>query len=125
MTQPGFDFRAPVADVRTTTPDGTPAPPARGRTTGARQASQTGADAVRATFTARQHAYVALLRYRGPLTDQDAAAALGWQLCSVNSVRGALRHRIVQAGTLEHRFVDATGRRRTTRRTRWTLKPQS
>lgn len=125
MTQAGFDFRAPVADVRTTTPDGTPAPPARGRTTGARQASQSGADAVRSMFSARQRTYLDLLRQAGPLSDQAAAAVLGWGLYSVNSVRGALRPLVVEAGSDEHTFVDAGGVTRTTRRTRWSLNPQS
>jgi hypothetical protein len=125
MSQPAFDFRAPVANVRTTTPDGTPAPPVNGRTTGARQASQSGAGAIRPTFSVRQRAYLQLLRQAGPLTDQAAAAVLGWQLCSVNSCRGTLEARIVEAGSESHTFIDAGGVARTTHRTRWTLNPHS
>jgi hypothetical protein len=125
MSQPTFDFRAPVADVRTTSPYGTPVPPAQGRTTGARTASQSGAQAVAITWTARQRAYLHLIEQQGPLTDHAAAAALGWQLCSVNSVRGALRDRVVEAGSEDHHFIDVNGARRHTQRTRWALKPLS
>jgi hypothetical protein len=125
VNQSGFDFRAPVANVRTTTPDGTPAPPVGGRTTGARQASQSGADAIRPTFSVRQRLYLQLLRQAGPLTDQAAAAVLGWQLCSVNSCRGSLDPLVVEAGSEAHTFLDAGGVARTTHRTRWTLTPHS
>jgi len=117
-----FDFAAPVADVRTTSPTGVPV---SGRTPTARRASQSGALAVGPTFSIRQRRYLQLLAQQGPLTDQAAAAALAWQLCSVNSVRAALGPDVVEAGDEAHTFVDAGGRTRTTHRTRWTLKPNS
>ena len=57
---------------------------------------------------------------------------LGWQLSSVNSVRGALNNfakecqqppMLIPDGFDEHRFVDAGGEEQRTRRTRWTINP--
>lgn len=118
--QPGvLDF-----DVQPVDPRVEPvAPPVSGATTASRHASWTGARAIVETWTARQSAYLQLLRQAGALTDQEAAALLKWQLCSVNSVRGALRKRGVKIedGFDAHVFVDTSGVTRTTHRTRWRL----
>lgn len=100
-------------------PDLFSAPPVNGRTPQSRHASWTGARAVVETWTARQSAYLQLLRQAGSLTDQEAAALLRWGLSSVNSVRNALGDRIVPDGLDVHTFIDASGQERTTRRTKW------
>jgi len=104
--------------------------PFAGNTTMARHASWTGAKAAEATWTARQSAYLQLINQAGALTDQEAAALLKCQLCSVNSVRNGIEKLRRQAG-LEpmfiadgfdaHHFTDASGKAHTTRRTRWRL----
>lgn len=105
-------------------------PPIAGRSQITRHASATGAAAVIEIWTARQSAYLQLLR-GGAKSDQEAADLLKCQLCSVNSVRGALQKafrvtgrgpEIVSDGFDEHRFTDATGKRRVTRRTRWRIR---
>lgn len=97
-------------------------PPVHGRTRESRAASRSGARAVVETWTARQSAYLQLLRTAGALCDQEAAALLGWPLSSVNSVRGAVIEkgvRIEPAGADVFRYVDVSGRERVTQRTRW------
>jgi hypothetical protein len=107
------------------------APPVRGRTPQARQASESGARAIVETYSARQSAYLQVVRNAGAITDQEAASVLCWQLCSVNSVRGALNKRaegrgesplIVEDGHDEHRFTDGSGKHRVTYRTRWRIR---
>jgi hypothetical protein len=120
MDSRAFDFTARPVDPRVEPV----APPVNGATPASRHASWTGARAVVETWTARQSAYLQLIRQAGALSDQEAAALLHWQLCSVNSVRGALRKRgipIIADGFDEHRFTDGSGRAHVTRRTRWRL----
>ena len=106
-------------------------PPVSGNSATTRHASWTGARAVVETWTARQSAYLQLVRNAGAITDQEAAALLKCQLCSINSVRGQLNksalHRgepklLIEDGHDEHTFVDPSGVLRTTRRTRWKVR---
>lgn len=82
-------------------------------------ASRSGAMAVVETWTARQSAYLQLLRNAGSLTDKEAAALLKWDVSSVNSVRNALGERITTDGYDEQFITLADGRRRKTTRTRF------
>ncbi len=66
--------------------------PVAGRSPQARHSSHSGAVRASRDRGALSVAYLQLLRVTGPLSDQEAAAALGRQLSSVNSVRNGLRH---------------------------------
>lgn len=97
-------------------------PPARGRTTATRAASRSGACAVVHTWTARQSAYLQVVRNAGAISDQEAASVLKWPLSSVNSVRNAVRDRLEEDGHDLHTFTDLGGHARTTQRTRWRIR---
>ena len=65
-------------------------PPAPQRVTmapSAIESRRSGLRAARAKGTPQMLAYRALLERRGPMTDQDAANALGWPLSTVNGRR--------------------------------------
>ncbi len=128
--QGGFDFTVPVEDVTRVTASGRALPPVSGRSASARHASYTGAAAMVRTWARRQSEYLQLLRNAGALSDQEAAAILKWQLCSVNSVRNSIertckkrgRPPMLRADGFEtHTFVGDGGETHTTRRTRWRL----
>lgn len=75
--------------------------PFGGRAPQARQCSHDSAQAARVTRGAKTRRYLDWLREHGPAIDHEAAAALGWPLSTICSVRnGALNHgqRIVPAG---------------------------
>jgi len=108
-------------------PDLFSAPPVNGVTSVSIKASRSGAQAISHTWTARQSAYLQLLEQAGALTDQEAARLLGWQLSSVNSVRGNIRQLhpnvvIEPAGIEPFTFTDASGKSRTTFRTQWRIR---
>jgi hypothetical protein len=65
-------------------------PPFAGATPAAKHASYTGARHAVKTWTAKQSAYLQLLRNAGALTDQEAAGILQWPLATVNSVRNGI-----------------------------------
>lgn len=97
--------------------------PFQGKTPIARTASRSGAQVQVTVWTAKQSAYLQVLRNAGALTDQDAATVLHWPLASVNSIRNGLmdsgKVQIVPDGIDVHAFVDAKGHVRETKRTRW------
>lgn len=113
--QPSFEWSAPF----------------QGSTPASTHASWTGAQAVQATWTARQSGYLQLLNQAGALNDYDAAALRKCAVSSINSVRNAINRRerdagrsplIVPDGHDPHTFVDESGAERHTQRTRWRIR---
>lgn len=89
MSEPTFDWSS---DVNL---------PIAGRTPRARHASATGAQKAATDRGALSLAYIALLRSVGPLSDHQAAKALGRQVSSVNSTRNGLGDLIEDSGEYE------------------------
>lgn len=87
MTQPSLDFTAQL--------------PIAGKTPRSRHHSHSGA--VRAAKDRGQLsvAYLQLLRVAGPLSDHEAAHALGRLVSSLNSTRNGLGDLIVDSGEVE------------------------
>lgn len=104
MTQPGFDWNADVAL------------PVAGRTPDARQSSATGAQVAARTRGQVSLDYRRLLIESGPLSDPEAAKALGRQLSSICSVRNGWGDHVVPMGEKERTSFG-------TSRTRWGWKP--
>lgn len=90
--------------------------PFSGSTAMSRHASFTGAQAAARSRREKTLRYVDLLKSQGPLTDQDAAAMLGWPLSSINSIRNGLSMvNLIEARGYETQVCGS----RSTRRTRW------
>lgn len=89
MTQPSLDWNA---DVRL---------PIAGKTPRSRHASSTGANRAATDRGALSLAYLALLRSIGPLSDHQAAKALGREVSSINSTRNGLGDLIEDSGEYE------------------------
>lgn len=85
----------------------------------ARESRRSGLRAARAKATPQMAEYRALLERRGPMTDQDAANALGWPLSTVNGRRNdwinMRRGSVVDRGRVV--IIHPDGSR--TSRTRW------
>jgi len=103
MTQPALDWSH---DVNL---------PLSGRSSAARHAGATGAQVASRTRGAVSLAYRELLRVAGPLSDHEAARALGRLVSSVNSTRNGWGAAVVPSGEYEQ---TAWG----TKRVRWTWK---
>ena len=112
---PYFDFSAPIVDVQQVGPTGQTSAPYQGNTTAARHAGYIGAKAADITWAANTAKYVALLKRDGPISDQTAAARLGWGVSSINSIRAGLGDQVQPSG----QFETATFARKTTRRVMW------
>lgn len=105
--QPGFDWSSDVSL------------PVSGETPEARHASATGSQRAAKSRADLAVRYIALLKALGPLSDHEAARALGVGLSSINSTRDGVAgraepKRVVPSGQYE---VTAFG----TRRVRWML----
>lgn len=72
-----------------------------GRTTPARHASASGARKASKDRPLLAVAYVELLRRVGPMSDHEAAKALGREVSSINSTRNGLGNKIVPSGVFE------------------------
>ena len=90
--------------------------PVAGRSPQARHSSSTGAQYAARTRGRLSVAYLELLRAAGPLSDFEAAAALGRSVSSMNSTRAGLGSLIAPSGDYE---VSQFG----TRRVRWRVRP--
>ena len=88
MTQPTLDWSRDVSL------------PVSGRTSQARQASATGAQAAVTRRGALTLRYLALLAH-GPCSDHEAARALGCGVSSVCSIRNGVSHLVEPSGTYE------------------------
>ena len=100
MTQPGFDWSADVSL------------PVSGRTPSARHAGATGAQVAARTRGAVSLAYRRLLIEAGPLSDYEAAQALGRLVSSMCSVRNGWGDHVVPMGEKQRTSFR-------TQRTRW------
>lgn len=100
MTQPGFNWSSDVSL------------PVAGRTPAAKLASATGAQVAARTRGAVSLAYRRLLMEVGPLSDYEAARALGRAVSSINSTRGGWGDHVVPMGEPERTSFG-------TQRTRW------
>ena len=89
MTQSGFNWNA---DVQL---------PINGKTPRSRHASATGAQRAAIDRGALSVAYLQLLRVVGPLSDHQAAKALGRLHTSINSTRAGLGDLVVDSGEVE------------------------
>lgn len=96
MNQPQLDFSLPVS----------------GRTPRSRHASSSGARRASIDRGALSVAYIALLKATGPLSDHQAAHALGRLVSSINSTRAGLGELIVASGEYEETHWR-------TKRTKW------
>jgi hypothetical protein len=102
MTQPLLDWSADVSL------------PVAGKTPRTRHASASGAIRAAKDRGALAVAYIGLLKATGPLSDHQAAHALGRLVSSINSTRNGLGVLIVDSGEYE----DTAWR---TRRTKWSV----
>lgn len=75
--------------------------PIAGRTPRSRHASRSGAVRAAKDRGALSAAYLQLLRVAGPLSDFEAAAALGRLVSSINSTRNGLNHLVVPSDQVE------------------------
>ncbi len=100
MSQPTFDWTANL--------------PIAGKTPRSRHASHSGAQRAAIDRGALSVAYLELLRATGPLSDYQAAAALGRLVSSINSTRNGLGDLIEDSGEYEPTPFG-------TKRTRWRL----
>ena len=100
--QPTFDFNVSI--------------PVAGRSPRARHASHSGSLRAAAGRPQLTVAYLALLKSLGPLSDHEAAHALGRMVSSINSTRNGLGEHIVPSDQFE---VTPWG----SKRVRWRVAP--
>jgi hypothetical protein len=114
MNQSALSFDAPIAEVRSTDPDGRAF--INGRTAQSRHASYTGA--MRAQATRSAHITALRLVWQQPLTINAVADLTGLPVSSVCSLKAALADELEAVD-----FETVTwGSGRTTKRTRWQLR---
>ena len=98
MNQPAFDWSANL--------------PVAGKSPRSRHASASGAQRAATDRGALSVAYLELLRATGPLSDYQAAAALGRLVSSINSTRNGLGELVEDSGQYEETPFG-------TKRTKW------